>query len=130
RLLTRMTRAVSRRYKVATALSGTQALRAIQDKRPDAIFLDLVMPEIDGYALIETIRNQPDLADILVVAVSAQTLSRRPLTSDGLVFLRSDGISVSSLIDCLRQGLSLLPRSEEAEASYTAPTSDGFVLAP
>ncbi|HLG52095.1 MAG TPA: hybrid sensor histidine kinase/response regulator [Chloroflexota bacterium] len=123
RLLARMIRSTSRRYRVSTALGGTQALRQIEEDPPDAIFLDLIMPEIDGYTLIETIRNRADLERLQIVAVSAQTLSRRPLTSDGVVFLRSDGLGLDCLLECVRQGLRILPRSEEVVAEVSTAES-------
>lgn len=113
RLLSRMIRSVSRRYRVSAALSGAAALRAMEDERPDALFLDLIMPEIDGYALIETLRHRPEFEDMPIVAVSAQTPSKRPLTADGVLFLRSDGLGMNQLTECLRQGLRLLPRMDE-----------------
>ena len=117
RLLSRMIRSVSRRYRVSTALGGTHALRRIEAERPDAIFLDLVMPDIDGYTLIDSIRDLPSLTDVSIVAVSAQSLSKRPLTSDGIILLQSGGIAVSSMIECLRDGLKLLKRGERIDLS-------------
>ncbi len=126
RLLSRMIRSVSRRYRVTTALNGTQALRVLDGTRPDAVFVDLVMPEIDGYTLIDSIRDRPAMTDTPIVAVSAQTPSKRPLTSDGIVFLQSGGISVTSMIECLRDGLKLLQRGDRLNRlSEEAPPSPG-----
>lgn len=111
RLVARMIRSVSRRYRVSTATSGAEALRILGDDPPDALFLDLVMPEIDGYTLIESIHGDPKLAGLGVVAVSARDLSAHPLSSDGLILLEPDGIAVSHLMECLRHALKTLSRS-------------------
>ncbi len=84
------------------------------------------MPEIDGYTLIDSIRDRPAMTDTPIVAVSAQTPSKRPLTSDGIVFLQSGGISVTSMIECLRDGLKLLQRGDRLNRlSEEAPPSPG-----
>jgi signal transduction histidine kinase/CheY-like chemotaxis protein len=112
RLLARMIRSVSRRYRVTTALGGASALRRLEQAPPDALFLDLVMPDLDGYTLIETIHGQPALANLAVVAVSAQSLTNRPLTCDGVFAARPGGLSVGTMVDLLRADLAALPRAE------------------
>ncbi|HEX5414306.1 MAG TPA: ATP-binding protein, partial [Chloroflexota bacterium] len=105
RLLARMIRSISPDYQVRTSLGGAEALRQVEVQRPDAVFLDLVMPEIDGYSLIQTLRSRPALAEIALVAVSAQLPNRKPIAVDGLTLLHSDGLTIKSLIDGLTFGL-------------------------
>ena len=40
--------------------NGYEAIRAIKTVKPDLIFLDVQMPEIDGFAVLEQLRPQPD----------------------------------------------------------------------
>jgi signal transduction histidine kinase/CheY-like chemotaxis protein len=108
RLLARMIRSVAPRCGARTVFSGTDALRAVEEQRPDVVFADLVMPDVDGYTLIEALRNDSRFADLPVVAVSAVALSVNPLASDGLIFLQPGGIPVGPLFDCLRYSLGLL----------------------
>lgn len=117
RLLARVIRSFSRRYRVTTVSSGSQALRLIEDEQPDALFLDLVMPEIDGYALIDAIRNAPNLGHIAIVIVTAQTLSAHPLSSDGVVMLGPTGMSITTLAECLHHGFSLLGDPDAPESN-------------
>ncbi len=111
RLLARVIRSVSRKYVVKTAFSGADALRAVEQEPPDAVLVDLIMPDVDGYTVIETIRNQPERADIPIIAVSAQALGVNPLAGDSLIALGPGGIAVSSLLDCVRYTLSRLAES-------------------
>ncbi len=59
-------------YLVRAARSGAQALRvAASDPRPDLILLDIMMPEMDGYAVLTALRQQPATAAIPVVFLTA-----------------------------------------------------------
>ena len=46
-------------YAVSTAINGKQALEMIAQKEYDLILLDLLMPEIDGYQVLETLKQDP-----------------------------------------------------------------------
>jgi two-component system, sensor histidine kinase and response regulator len=58
-------------FDVMPALSGAQALRRVRAKQPDAIMLDMRMPEMDGFAVLEQLKHDPELADVPVVFVTA-----------------------------------------------------------
>ncbi|MCA9972141.1 MAG: response regulator transcription factor [Anaerolineales bacterium] len=55
-------------YQVATAENGRIALAAARDARPDLILLDIMMPEMDGYAFVQTYRKEADTPIILLTA--------------------------------------------------------------
>ncbi|MFZ6027471.1 MAG: GAF domain-containing protein [Chloroflexota bacterium] len=63
------------RYQVRTADGGPQGLAAIHEKAPHAIILDLMMPELDGFSLLEAIRSDPDFRDIPVIIFTAGDLN-------------------------------------------------------
>jgi CheY-like chemotaxis protein len=52
------------------ANSGREALDKIRQRRPDLLILDLVMPDLDGYQILEELRGQADTAAIPVLVVS------------------------------------------------------------
>ena len=56
-------------YEVSEAPNGREALKALFDERPDLVVLDVTMPELDGWATLERIR---DLSDVPVVMLSAR----------------------------------------------------------
>jgi len=62
-------------YQVRTANGGPQGLTAIHETAPHAIILDLMMPELDGFSLLETIRSDPALRDIPVIIFTAGDLT-------------------------------------------------------
>lgn len=65
--------AVKEGYDVVTAIDGEDALAKIRKEVPDVIVLDLNMPKLDGFSVLESIRKQPP-ADkwIPVIIVSAR----------------------------------------------------------
>jgi signal transduction histidine kinase/CheY-like chemotaxis protein len=67
-LLTAMLR--KQGWDVATAESGEAALAAARRRRPDAITLDVMMPHMDGWAVLAELKADPALADIPVVVVT------------------------------------------------------------
>jgi CheY-like chemotaxis protein len=58
-------------YEVFTAANGEQALEHIRLQRPTFMFIDLVMPVMSGFRLIETLQTDASLADIPMVAMTA-----------------------------------------------------------
>jgi PAS domain S-box-containing protein len=60
----------SRQFDVELASRGEQALTLIQSWRPDAVICDIGLPDIDGYTIARTIRADPTLAGIKLVALS------------------------------------------------------------
>lgn len=60
-------------FSVATATNGIEALKKARSVGPDIILLDLVLPELDGFAVCETLRRAPATADIPIVILSGLT---------------------------------------------------------
>ena len=58
-------------YKIRAALSGTVALKSVRLTPPDLILLDILMPEIDGYAVCQALKASPITQDIPVIFISA-----------------------------------------------------------
>lgn len=69
--------AVSRLQKEAveilTADNGADGLHMVKEHRPDVVILDLMMPKMHGYTLIQEIRNDPSLSHVKILVTSAKT---------------------------------------------------------
>jgi PAS domain S-box-containing protein len=61
--------------KVATAGNGRRALECLEREHFDLVLMDLQMPEMDGITAARAIRSQPALADLPIVAVSANAIA-------------------------------------------------------
>ncbi len=59
-------------HEVVTASSGTEAVQKAASERPDAILLDVMMPELDGPATLARLRSEPETQDIPVVFLTAK----------------------------------------------------------
>lgn len=60
-------------YEVRPVTSGESAIRAIRNKPPELILLDINMPDMNGYEVCETIKSDPLLRDIPIIFISALT---------------------------------------------------------
>ena len=61
-------------YRVLTAEDGQAGIQLARKHSPDMILTDLAMPVVDGFMLLSGIRNNPSLADIPVIAVTASAM--------------------------------------------------------
>jgi twitching motility two-component system response regulator PilH len=59
-------------FAVTTAENGTQAIAAVKSSKPDAIFMDVNMPGMDGFAATRALRDDSKTKDIPVVLVTAK----------------------------------------------------------
>lgn len=58
-------------FNVKTVSNGEDALLAIQKHRPDLILLDIMMPKISGFDVLDIVRNTPAIANSYIVMITA-----------------------------------------------------------
>src|SRR5262245_34712744 len=86
-------------FEVVAASSGTEAMERLDSTMPDLVVCDVVMPEVDGYRICETVRMHPVLSLIPVLLISgivnsavldraarvrSSAVLRKPFTADDL----------------------------------------------
>ncbi len=71
-------------YRVVIAPDGDEALNKIKELIPDLILLDVMMPRLSGFEVLEIIKNDPQLKDIPVIIISN---SGQPVEIDKAVAL-------------------------------------------
>jgi DNA-binding response OmpR family regulator len=59
-------------YQVATATNGAEGLQRVRDLRPPLVFLDIMMPLMNGYEVCEQVKQDPSLAGTYVIMLSAK----------------------------------------------------------
>lgn len=59
-------------YEVVTAADGEEALRKIEQDRPDLVVLDIMMPKMDGYEVCRRLREDEDSRTLPVILLSAK----------------------------------------------------------
>ena len=57
-------------FKVVTAPTGEEGLRVARELRPDVITLDVLMPGMDGWAVLRSLKSDPDLCEIPVIMIT------------------------------------------------------------
>lgn len=90
----------ARGYAVVEACDGSQALQMIEQTQPDLLLLDIGMPVLDGFAVVRAIRQNPRLASLPVLAVTAYAMQgdRERVLNSGFDGYLSKPID-SSLLD-------------------------------
>jgi len=59
-------------HSLSVAKDGAEALRKVREVTPDILFLDIMMPEINGYDVCRTIKNDPDLKKTYIIMLTAK----------------------------------------------------------
>jgi CheY-like chemotaxis protein len=88
-----------RGYTVLEACDGQEALQMIEEAQPELLLLDIGMPVLDGFAVIRRIRENPRLALLPVVAVTAYAMrgDREKILKSGFDGYLSKPLNPSSL---------------------------------
>ena len=73
--------------KVLTSTSGEEGLRLAREKLPDLISLDIRLPDLDGYEVLQLLKRTPDTADIPVFIVSVVADRERGLSLGAMDYL-------------------------------------------
>jgi two-component system alkaline phosphatase synthesis response regulator PhoP/two-component system response regulator VicR len=60
-------------YEVVTAYNGRECLDMVASEHPDLIVLDLMMPEMTGFEVLDHLKGDPETADIPVIMLTART---------------------------------------------------------
>jgi CheY-like chemotaxis protein len=100
RLFWRMLAASGRGYQVLTAVDGKQGLRTLRRRRPDALLLDLMLPEMDGFQLLAAKNADPALRAVPTVILSAQDPAGLPTVTGSVAIVRGGGLSMPQLLAC------------------------------
>jgi len=103
------------RYRIIQACGGREGLELLQEMKPDAVLLDLSMPEVSGYDILEFLHQQPEYRQVRTIVMSGVRL----VEEDSLVY----ALSVQS-----QAGFSLL-RSLNVVNSAVKELSDRVVFA-
>jgi DNA-binding response OmpR family regulator len=57
-------------YSVIEAIDGEKGLKAVKEEKPDLVLLDLVLPEMDGFEILDKIKKDPAVSKIPVIVLS------------------------------------------------------------
>lgn len=100
-------------HQVIEAPGGEQGLLMAREHRPDAMILDLMMPDIDGYEVLRGLNKDPSSVDLAVVVLTAKARQQdrvRCLRGGADEFVTKP-FSPESLVDTVEQLLAMEPGS-------------------
>jgi CheY-like chemotaxis protein len=88
-------------YEVLEACDGQQALHMIEQTQPDILLLDIGMPVLDGFAVVRKIRENPRLATLPLLAVTAYAMQgdREKILNSGFNGYLSKPVNARSLTE-------------------------------
>ena len=104
------------RWRISEATGGAEGLRRARDEHPRAIFLDLVMPDLNGFEVLERLRDDTATRDIPVVVVTSKRLApeeRRVLTGRASAVLAKEDLSSEAVESVLAEALGRARSGEE-----------------
>ncbi|MGB5633204.1 MAG: response regulator transcription factor [Waterburya sp.] len=108
-----------RGYNVDTAENGREALEVLDDLVPDMIICDVMMPEMDGYALVKHIREEPTTNRIPVLFLSAkgQSQDRVKGLNEGADVYMSKPFEPEELVAQVESSLKQIKRWEQGRST-------------
>lgn len=94
-------------HQVALAIDGVEALAQMRKRRPDVVILDLMMPRMDGFQVIEAVERDPGLRDLPLVVLTAMELSAedRARFSAGVASVLSKTVPTEKVLDAVGTAL-------------------------
>jgi signal transduction histidine kinase/DNA-binding response OmpR family regulator len=116
RLFSQTLRSLSTDYTIRTAYGGKDGILMMNQFPPDLVLLDVLMPEIDGFAVIDYMQKNETLKHIPIILISAKGASESitPIIFGDITLIRKSGYSpielvnsVQSLIDGIRPPIDL-----------------------
>ena len=102
-------------YAIIQVTNGQRALLMLRNRRPDVMLLDLTMPGMSGFQVLEEKQRDNTIRDIPVIIVSSRDPAGDPIINDTLIVTQSGGLSQRNLIACIQALGDILAPSEGKE---------------
>jgi len=123
-LMARIVRAAPQNYEVDIACGSTEGLARMQESCPDLVLLDLMMPDLNGLALLELMRADPRLRQVRVIMITARDLPKTDFQMPGqnsFIVYQPTGFSSTETLNCLQAILDTLPVPTLSSATGSQP---------
>jgi len=112
-------------YTVATA-SGGAAVPLAAETQPAMVLLDLMMPGVDGFEVLRSLRAEPSTRDLPVIVVTAKDLTdedRQRLARSAERVIQKQAVPLDTLRDEIRGLLTTTTQRRSEEPSTPRPSS-------
>lgn len=88
-------------HVVESVSNGQEALLMMRGQRPDVVLTDLMMPVVDGWALVAVMRDDPLLSQIPVVVFSAHRAARETAAALGVEWCLTKPFDLPDLLEAI-----------------------------
>ncbi len=92
-------------YEIIEADNGKSGLEAARTQKPDCIISDILMPEMDGYKFLESLRQEGITTPVIVITADIQETTRKKVMSLGAFAVTSKPPKFSELLDQIKSAL-------------------------
>ena len=95
-------------YSVATASDGEEALQLIRSEQPDIIVLDLIMPKLQGFDVLQILKQDTLTSDIPVIVLSSLTQEQdkqEALDLGAVAYFNKSTLSLGELVNQVERTL-------------------------
>ncbi len=101
-LMTRMLTSLGHNHRILAAYGGEQAITVARSEKPDLVLLDLLMPDMDGFEVLDALRREP-APGRRIVAVTATSYAEEALLKRGCYFAltQPQGLPTATVVDLL-----------------------------
>ena len=112
-------------FDAIEAGNGEVALRRIQDDAPDVVLLDLMMPVLDGWGVLESLQEQRDVPPIIVVSASDATANVERARRFGVAAYVTKPFNLPGLVGLVEAVARERKRSQEERDQSARPAPAG-----
>jgi DNA-binding response OmpR family regulator len=102
-------------YKVIQANDGHQAKSVIYNQRPDLVILDMMMPRMGGYPVLEHFRGKPDVPPIIMITANEGSRHKAYAEYLGVVDYIRKPFAMERLLDAVNKAFAQSKPAEEEE---------------
>jgi DNA-binding response OmpR family regulator len=103
-------------YKVIQANDGHQAKTVIYNQNPDLVILDMMMPRMGGYPVLEHFRGKPDVPPIIMITANEGSRHKAYAEYLGVVDYIRKPFAMERLMEVVNRTLKPEPKPAEGEA--------------
>ncbi len=103
-------------FEVEVAVDGKEGLQMLRDKKPDLLLLDIILPKMDGFELLEEMKKDEDLQDIpvlLLTNLGQKSNVKRGLRLGALDYIIKAHYTPAEVVEKVKEVLSQLEEQQE-----------------
>ena len=94
-------------HEVIEAANGKECLEMVAANSPDCIISDLLMPELDGFGVLQALKNQESQIPVIILSADIQENVRQRCLDLGAFMMLKKPPKAPEIIEALRKALSL-----------------------